>query len=79
MATAQLGARPLLPIAELVTVIGSVLTGLAQHLLLLPFQQVAAARGQKKDRLMSAVRAHLGAKPTPAIAARVMVIGSIRT
>lgn len=79
VATAQLGARQMLPIAERVTVIGSVLMGLAQHLLLLPFRQVAAARGQKQDRLTSAARAHLGARPAPAIAAHATVIGSIQT
>jgi len=79
VATAPLGARPMLPTAKRATVIGLVLTGRAQHPLLLPFQQVAAARGQKQDRLTSAAIAHLGARPAPAIAARAMVIGSIRT
>lgn len=78
--TAQLGARPMLPIAHRVKVIGLVLSCHAQHHPLLhPFQQVAAARGQKQGRLTNAARAHLGARQAPAIAARAMVIGSFRT
>lgn len=78
-ATVQLGARPTLPIARRVRVIGLALTGHAQHPPLLQFQPVVAARGQKQPKSNRAVIAQLGAWPAPAIAARAMVIGSTRT
>lgn len=77
-ATVQLGARPTLPIARRVRVIGLVLTGHAQHRLLFQFLRVVAARGLCQPKRRRAATARLGARPPPAIAPHATVIGSTR-
>lgn len=78
VATAQRIVWPMLPNALRVMVIGHVLTGHAQLPLLLLFHVVVAARGHNQHKRKRVVKAHLGARPAPAIAINARVTGSIR-